>query len=267
VRLSIGEFSIVTRLSKKALRHYHEVGLLEPAQIDPATGYRHYDTSQVRVAQVIRRFRDLNMPVPDVKAVLAAPDIDARNEIIAAHLRHMESQLDQVRAAVGALRELLDPVPEPIEVEFRSVPVVRAAAISATVGIGEITAWWQAALDEIHAALRPGPASPAGGLYAPELFTDEVGEATVFVPTTSPIQPAGRVRMLDIPAAELAVAVHEGPHSTIDRTYGALGTFVTERLLAVDGPVRENYLVIGDSVEARGQRTEICWPIFQTSAG
>lgn len=36
--LSIGEFSTMTRLSRKALRHYHEVGVLEPARIDPVSG-------------------------------------------------------------------------------------------------------------------------------------------------------------------------------------------------------------------------------------
>ena len=58
VQLAIGDFSRMTYLSVKALRHYHDVGILEPAQVDPASGYRSYDASQVPVAQVIRRFRD-----------------------------------------------------------------------------------------------------------------------------------------------------------------------------------------------------------------
>ena len=57
--MAIGDFSRMTYLSVKALRHYHEIGLLAPSQVDPATGYRHYDASQVPMAQVIRRFRDL----------------------------------------------------------------------------------------------------------------------------------------------------------------------------------------------------------------
>lgn len=54
--LTIGEFSRVTHLSVKTLRHYHEVGLLEPVHVDPGTGYRRYTTAQVPTAQVIRRF-------------------------------------------------------------------------------------------------------------------------------------------------------------------------------------------------------------------
>lgn len=45
--LTIGDFSRMTHLSVKALRHYHDVGVLEPAAIDQFTGYRSYDVAQV----------------------------------------------------------------------------------------------------------------------------------------------------------------------------------------------------------------------------
>jgi len=41
-QLSIGAFSRLTHLSVKTLRYYHEVGLLEPAVVDPDSGYRYY---------------------------------------------------------------------------------------------------------------------------------------------------------------------------------------------------------------------------------
>ena len=73
VLVSIGDFSRMTHLSIKALRFYHDQGLLEPARIDPDSGYRFYEPAQVPVAQVIRRFRDLDMPLDQVKAVLRPP--------------------------------------------------------------------------------------------------------------------------------------------------------------------------------------------------
>ena len=73
MQLTIGDFARITHLSVKTLRHYHQVGLLEPVQIDPGSGYRYYDTDQVPTAQVIKRFRNLGMPVDEVKAVLSIP--------------------------------------------------------------------------------------------------------------------------------------------------------------------------------------------------
>ena len=84
VRLAIGDFSRMTHLSVITLRHYHEVGPLTPAEIDPQSGYRFYEPGQVRIAQVIRRFRDLGMPLDQIREVLQAPDTLARNQVIAA---------------------------------------------------------------------------------------------------------------------------------------------------------------------------------------
>ena len=125
--LTIGEFSRITHLSVKTLRHYHEVGLLEPVEIDPGTGYRRYTTGQIPTAQVIRRFRSLNMPVEDVKAVLGAPDHEARNALIAAHLSRLEDELAQLQLSVASLRSLLEPATAPIAVEHRTVPATTAA--------------------------------------------------------------------------------------------------------------------------------------------
>src|SRR5882757_7793104 len=135
--LSIGDFSQITHLSVKTLRHYHEAGLLEPAQVDPGTGYRYYCTAQVPTAQVIRRFRDLGMPVREVVDLLAAHPQD-RGALLAAHLQRLEDRLDETRAAVVSLRRLLDPAEPPIEVELRTVPAFTAAAVQATVDLGDV---------------------------------------------------------------------------------------------------------------------------------
>jgi effector-binding domain-containing protein len=51
----------------------------------------------------------------------------------------------------------------------------------------------------------------------------------------------------------------------VDRTYGALAAYVTQHALAVDGPIREYYLVgPSDTRDESLWQTEIGWPIFQT---
>ena len=105
--LAIGDFSRATHLSVKTLRHYHRLGLLIPAEVDPGSSYRRYDTEQIPTAQVIRRFRDVDMPLEQIGAVLHAPDVDSRNELIAAHLARLEQDLLQTQEAVASLRGLL----------------------------------------------------------------------------------------------------------------------------------------------------------------
>jgi DNA-binding transcriptional MerR regulator len=58
--LRIGSFSRAASLSVKALRAYHEAGLLVPAEVDPQTGYRSYSVAQLTDATIIRRLRELD---------------------------------------------------------------------------------------------------------------------------------------------------------------------------------------------------------------
>ncbi|HXB49599.1 MAG TPA: MerR family transcriptional regulator [Streptosporangiaceae bacterium] len=269
--LTIGDFSRATFLSVKTLRHYHRVGLLEPADVDPVTGYRHYSSEQIPTAQVIRRFRDLSMPLEEIGSVLRAPDQATRSQLIAAHLTRLEQSLTQTQRAVASLRDLLEHPSPPAVIEHRRVPATQAAAVMTTVDAGDLAAWYQGAIGEIRGTLSAQGivcCGPPGGIFASELFSRERGEATLFVPVSSEVRPVGRVVPFIAPRAELAVINHTGSHSDVDRSYGALATYVSERALGVDGPVREYYLVgRHDTDDEQAWRTEIGWPIFDVAPG
>ena len=134
-------------------RLLHDLGILEPAHIDSHTGYRFYDTSQVDHAHIIRRFRNLGMSIPDIKALLSTQDAAARAEIITTHLEQMEVQLQQTRDAVGALRELLSPVRTPAPVEVQHKPAFAVWSIGATVDLSEIDDWFGVTLQALRDAV------------------------------------------------------------------------------------------------------------------
>ena len=99
--LSIGEVSKLTHLSVKALRHYHAVGLLVPAAVDPQSRYRRYDAAQTGDAQLIRRLRALDMPIDAIRDVVTAVDGAARDTAIAEHLARMEGELARTQVVVA----------------------------------------------------------------------------------------------------------------------------------------------------------------------
>jgi DNA-binding transcriptional MerR regulator len=272
VLVPIGDFSRMTHLSVKALRFYHDQGLLEPARIDPASGYRYYDPAQVPLAQVIRRFRDLDMPLDQVRAVLRAPDVETRTREIIAHLTLMETKLAELQMSVASLRALLErPAARP-EVEFRSIPPVRALAVRDTVSVADAWAWGTGAFGEIYRRIeRAGqtPGGPGGALFPAGFFELHQAELTAFVPVgdaaAGPVPGGGRAELVTIPGAEAAVMLHAGSPADSDQTYGALGTVVAERAIGIEGPIREYYLVPFTESDLSRHRTEICWPVFQTA--
>jgi DNA-binding transcriptional MerR regulator/effector-binding domain-containing protein len=263
--LSIGEFSRVTFISVKALRHYHDVGILEPVLVDRSTGYRSYDTAQVPVAQLIRRLRQLEMPLEDVRTVVATRDDATRNVAILAHLERMEAQLQRTQEAVHALRALIEQ-PLPTEVVYRFEPARRAIARRGRVLMPECEAWTTDALVGIARSLRRAgiaAAGPPGALLTGELFESEEGEVVAFVAVGDDVARAPeQCELIDVPATDVAVMTHTGPYSQICHTYGALGTLVAVRDEGSTGPTREYFVVTpAHTADAASYRTEVCWPV------
>ncbi len=267
--LAIGDFARASHLSVRTLRHYHRIGLLEPAEVDPHTGYRRYTIEQIPTAQVIRRFRDLDMPLEEISAVVSEPDLQTRNHLIAAHLGRLEATLARTQSAVASLRDLLEHPVSMTRIDHRRAPATRAAAISEVIDLQDALPWFRGALGELQATLAAQqivPLGQPGGIFETDLFVDERGEATIFVPCDAAVRALGRVKPFMAPAAELAVTLHAGSYADLDRAYGALATYVAQHALGVDGPVRE-YYVVGplDSSDERAWRTEVGWPIFATA--
>jgi DNA-binding transcriptional MerR regulator/effector-binding domain-containing protein len=264
-RLTIGAFARLTHLSIKTLRYYHEIGLIAPAVVDPDSGYRYYRPGQAQDAQLVRRFRDLGMPVADVKAVLVAPDPAARDAILAGHLDRLRDQLKQTEAAVDSLRRMLDHSSAPAAIEERILTGMTTVSLAGYMDRAEVAAWWWDALSSLRAiAAKAGleQTGPAGGLYDDELFTDDAGHARVYLPVRESPALDGTGARWDLPAGRFAVALHAGPHRDVDRTYAALGTFAAGLGRDGTGPVREVYLTDPfDTPDLAQWRTEVCWPL------
>ena len=261
VRLTIGEFSKMTYLSVKALRHYHDVGLLEPVAVDDSSGYRFYSPSQVATAQSIRRFRDLDLPLEEIRAVLEAPDVDARNQVLVEHLDRMQRQLQRTELTVASLQAMLASASPTSPVELRVLDAISALSIEASIAFDDATDFCAAVFPAVHDLLVDAGVPPTGpdtALYSDAFFEEGQGSVVALVPIDGSIdgsidEVSGAARVRHVEAADVAVMVHEAPFSELDRTYGALGTEVAARGIGRTGPIRERYL--------SDELAEVCWPI------
>src|SRR5262249_38869943 len=153
----------------------------------------------------------------------ATPDVRARNELIAGHLKDLEADLARTRAAVASLRNLLEPPTTQVSIGRRKADQVNAVAISEVVAAKDALSWYLGALGEMRAALpaqRKTASGTPGGIYSNAIFSHARGEATVFIPCEGAVRAVGRVTLRAIPAIEIATIVHEGSHTNIDLAYG-----------------------------------------------
>ncbi|WP_063771021.1 MerR family transcriptional regulator [Streptacidiphilus neutrinimicus] len=108
--VTIGRLARQTGLTTKALRHYDRVGLLEPAAVDPGTGYRYYRPEQVAAARLIQTLRAVDLPLEQVRACLAAGGDQATvtERVLTQHRRRLQARLDRTRGALHRTDHLID---------------------------------------------------------------------------------------------------------------------------------------------------------------
>ena len=109
--LSIGTFANLTRLSLKALRIYNQLGILQPRHTDPQSGYRYYEPDQLPPARMIRNLRDMDMPLAEIRRVLAVTDVSqAQAElVIRQYLDQRTRQLEQIQMLARQFIQQLRP--------------------------------------------------------------------------------------------------------------------------------------------------------------
>ena len=101
--MPIGDFSARSGLSAKRLRTYATEGLLAPAAVDPASGYRYYSPGQLSDARVIDALRQAGVPLADIRAFLWQPS----RETLDAWALRLQSDANHRQKALTLARGLM----------------------------------------------------------------------------------------------------------------------------------------------------------------
>ena len=105
-QLSIGRFARLTGLSIGALRHYDELDLLRPVEVDRFTAYRYYAADQVEIGRAIARLRDLEVPLEEIRAVLGTDDPAEQRRRVATQAARVQARVDRQVRILHVLRQL-----------------------------------------------------------------------------------------------------------------------------------------------------------------
>ena len=262
--LSIGTFSRATHVSIRALRRYHEQGLLVPAEVDLDTGYRSYRREQILDAQLIRRLRGLDLPLAEVARVVQARDGQVTAAVLTDHRRALVQRRDDVARMLADLdrwREVgaaltVGTVYERVQ---RAEPVV---CVRGRTTDDDYLGFFGAAFGRLqrHVAAADLQVTGPGGARFPARQWDPADvEVEAFLPVRRAV--AGRgVDATRLPAGRLAVVLHAGGYDGIDDAHAELGGWAAERGMEPGGSLQELYLVSpAETPDPAAWRTEVGW--------
>jgi DNA-binding transcriptional MerR regulator len=270
--LSIGEFARHGRVSVRMLRHYDAIGLLRPARVDPATGYRSYDPAQLARLHRAVALKDLGFTLEQVTAVL-----DEQVSVAELHgmLRMRRAQLqeqiasDAERLARVEARLLvigMEGAAPSDEVVVRRVPAVRVATVSglaAGFGPEHIGPVILPLYDRLRGPTEGWGVGPPIAFYADQPDGDGI-VVHAAVPVAPDVSVDGCV-MVDLPAIEAATIVHRGPMANIVPTVHSLTTWIDAHGYRSTGYSREVYHVYGAG-DPDTWRTEVQEPVIAAAA-
>jgi DNA-binding transcriptional MerR regulator len=108
-KLTVGQAARLAGVTPKALRHYDRIGLLRPAAVDRATGYRRYEPEQVEQVRLIRRLRAMELPLDEIRRLLAlSENKEAFRIALADHRRRIDARVTRLRGILHTLDHALN---------------------------------------------------------------------------------------------------------------------------------------------------------------
>jgi DNA-binding transcriptional MerR regulator len=220
--LLAGEFGAAARLSPKALRLYAEQGLLLPAEIDPATGYRYYDPAQLPKARLIGRLRALGLPLARI-AYLSELSPATRAIELRGWLRTERERLDERASVIEAVEQGPDPALV-AAVRLREVPARKVMSRARRIDSSRLFEHISTTERDIRAHI--GPSAEPWLVFFEDLVTpDSEGVVEVAVPYAGTAEPVGDLHLRLVPAhtaAWIAVAPADEDMPRILQVYDAI---------------------------------------------
>ncbi len=252
--ISIGRFSAITRITKKALRYYDNRGLLVPEAKNSITGYRYYTSDQIQHGLLIKQLSTLGFSIEEISEYLEAykkSNRDTLDRIIESRLKETRAELERLQRVASLLdnnrsNELMKKtLSEPTikeEPQIRVISKKEQGVTTETVGrlLAEL-------MQVIHTPENQSNlvtiAGPPATIYHDREYNKEEGELEVVIPITGKItlnEPETEIK--NLPKRKVVSLVHKGSYETIGYAYQKIFEYATANGLKVIGPVMEIYL-------------------------
>lgn len=267
----IGDFSQLSRVSIRMLRHYDELGLLKPAHVEPLTGYRYYSAKQLSRLHRIQMFKEMGLsleqirhlletdfPPEHLRSLLTVKSLELHQQLqeLQDRLVHIEIWLTQFAddASLPAYDVLLKHV-EPCNVLEAQVTLAAWSEREATVA---------PLYQEMHAYCEQygvKASGPALTIYYDEAYQTHDIHIGVSLPIAGSCPSSERFRSSTLPAQVVASVIHHGPCQTISPAYTALLHWIDAHAYRISAPSREVNLAYEKGGSPFSDVTEVQIPV------
>src|SRR5688572_28707170 len=245
----IGEFSRLSRVSVRMLRHYDQLGLLKPSRTDNFTNYRYYSADQLPRLNRILALRDLGfsleqignlldeeLPAEQLMGMLKLKRAEIEQQLQVEQLRmaRLEARINQINGQT---------VSNKYDVVVREIEPQLVAMYREVAPDDDRIQYMFEELEAYVAQFNARADKPPMSIYHDPEYRDENIDAEVVVPLKSVIPSTDTIHVRETPhISRAACVVHTGDYATIYQAYNALLSWIESNGYHMNGPIREVYL-------------------------
>jgi DNA-binding transcriptional MerR regulator len=271
--LSIGEFARLGQVSPRTLRHYGDLGVLLPAHVEPATGYRYYELRQLSDLRRVLALRDLGvgleqirdlttedgtLPVEQLRGMLRLrrAEISASIAEDRQRLRRVANYLDALEQ--GELMRAIDVVVKHTE----PLRMAETTGVAPGYGHDNVGPVFRDRLPAVWLRLQDAGVVPGRSVAYYE-WPDDDGRVVVhlgFDIGDQPMPDTDEVRAVELTIVEVASALHRGALDDISDTFESVVRWIDGNGYRIAGRSRELYLE-WDQQDTSRNLTELQLPI------
>jgi DNA-binding transcriptional MerR regulator len=274
---SIGEFARLGGVSIRTLRHYDEMGVLRPADVDPFTGYRSYSAKQLRQLNRIVALKDLGLTLGQIRQLLDGITVDELRGMLLLRRAQLEGELQRQRHNLLGVEARLRHIAQEDDMPADDIVVKQIPPLGVVVIADSAPGWGPE--DVVPAVNRArvkfdqlgiGRLVKVAGPFT--LFYEETAEHEYIVNVSLPVaeEPAelpAPARYHVLPAIEAAAAVRSGLAASIyPMVYQDLAAWIEAHGYQPQWPARDIWIHEVDDISEADQQVFEAQVAFTRSA-
>ena len=265
--LKIGEFSKLSRVSIRMLRHYDDIGLLKPAEIDDFTGYRYYREEQLFVIGRITSLKDMGFALADIIKILDSYD---DKEKMDAFLSERQKELSKLSKETEYKLMLLETARKRLrkeqnmsfDVTVKTIPERYAATVQMVVPHYEDEGMlWNTMMSECKDLVPADPCLAAAEFLDPE-YKEENVEIIAWMTVSGSYNDTEHVKFKTLPEVKVASCIIKGSYDQLVEAYATVASWIKANGYKMNGPMFNIYHVSPAQTQNPDEYvTEACFPI------
>lgn len=272
--LKIGTFSKLSKLSVRMLRHYDEIGLLRPCEVDSLTGYRYYGEKQLLDAGRIRCLRMMGFNLDTTKVILTGyQDGHSLERFLAVQKQEMLQREEEIRYKIRLIDSTInwlrrDGKMKGYDVTLKTLPERYVASVRQVLPAYEEEGrlWEILRTETAPQRLQPGSPCYSTAVFLDEEYRETEVDVEIQLAVQGTFQDTEHVHFKTVPAVQFASAFCNGPYEQIGEIHQAVAKWSKDNGYEIDGPDFHIYHVSPAQTENPDEYvTEVCHSVKKKS--